>query len=231
MPVFALTDELVFPDPRLAHSSGLLAVGGDLRAERLLLAYSLGIFPWPVPNYPLAWFSPDPRMVLRPRELRVSRSMRGLIRKGTLEVRVDTAFEQVARRCAEPDRRREYSTWITPEMLDAYVELHELGFAHSFEAWCDGALVGGLYGVSLGAGFFGESMFFDVDNASKVAFVSLVRQTLHWGFSMIDCQVHTAHLERLGAVEIPREEFLTELNDVLEQPTRRGPWKLESGPR
>lgn len=227
MPVFALSDELVFPDPRLAHSSGLLAVGGDLHADRLLLAYSHGIFPWPIPGYPLAWFSPDPRMVLFPDQLRVSRSLRGLMRKGTFEIRVDTDFENVARHCAKPDRRKEQSTWITPEMLDAYVELHRLGFAHSFEAWHDGALVGGLYGISLGAGFFGESMYFDVPNASKVAFVALVRQMQRWGFSLIDCQVYTGHLERFGAVEIPREQFLTELDAVLEQPTKRGSWQLE----
>ena len=226
MPVFALTDELVFPDPELAHSSGLLAVGGDLQPERLLLAYSLGIFPWPIPGYPLAWFSPDPRMVLRPAELRVPRSLRSLMRKGDFEIRVDTAFARVAERCAEPDRRREQSTWISPEMLTGYVGLHEMGFAHSFETWRDGELVGGLYGVSLGAGFFGESMYFDVPNASKVAFVSMVQQVQRWGFSLVDCQVHTAHLESLGAVEIPRADFLSDLQSALEEPTRSGPWLL-----
>ena len=226
MPVFALTEELVFPDPRLAHSSGLLAVGGDLRPDRLLLAYSLGIFPWPIPGYPLAWFSPNPRMVLYPDQIKVSRSLRGLIRKGTFDVRVDTAFERVAHRCAEIERRKQDSTWITTEMLEAYVELHRLGFAHSFESWQDDELVGGLYGLSLGAGFFGESMFFDVDNASKVAFVALAQQVEQWGFAIVDCQVHTAHLESLGAAEIPREQFLAELEVVIEQPTRRGPWQL-----
>lgn len=227
MPVYALPDELIFPDPREAHESGLLAVGGDLSPQRLLLAYSQGIFPWPIPGYPLAWFSPDPRMVLFPKDVRVSRSLRSVIRKGVFEVRLDTAFSDVIERCAETERRKEDGTWITADMLDGYRELHELGFAHSFESWQGGQLVGGLYGVSIGGGFFGESMFFDVANASKVAFVTMARHLEQNDFHMIDCQLHTAHLASLGAVEISRDAFLCELDTALEKPTIRGKWSAK----
>ena len=179
-------------------------------------------------EFPLAWFSPDPRMVLYPCDLHVSRSLRPVLRRSKFTLTADTAFAEVIARCADPDRRADQdSTWITDDMLEAYQRLHGLGFAHSIEAWDGGVLAGGIYGVSLGGAFFGESMFFDVPNASKVAFVGLVRQCQRWGFGLIDCQVHTDHVTRYGAVEIPRERFLTELAELMEAPTRRGPWRLD----
>lgn len=231
MPVYRLSDALVFPPPEEADPSGLVAVGGDLSPERLLLAYSMGIFPWPLVEKPLLWFSPDPRMVLRPRERVVSRSLRKTLRRGVFEVRLDTAFERVVARCAEIPRRGEAGTWITRDMACAYLRLHELGFAHSAEAWQDGELVGGLYGVSLGAAFFGESMFADRPDASKVAFVSLVQQLEAWRFELIDCQVHTEHLARFGAKEWSRRRFLTALRRSLDAPTRRGTWKIDLQPQ
>ena len=227
MPVYRLGDALAFPPPDEAEPSGLVAVGGDLSPERLLLAYSLGIFPWPLVEKPLLWFSPDPRMVLRPREVSVSRSLRKTLRRGDFEVRLDTAFRQVVRRCAEIPRRGEAGTWITADMAEAYMQLHDLGFAHSAEAWQAGVLVGGLYGVSLGRSFFGESMFADRPDASKVAFVVLVQQLDVWGFDLVDCQVHTEHLARFGAEEWSRRRFLTALRRSLDAPTRRGAWKLD----
>jgi leucyl/phenylalanyl-tRNA---protein transferase len=228
MPVYRLADAIAFPPPEGADPSGLVAVGGDLSPERLLAAYTAGIFPWPLVERPLLWFSPDPRMVLRPRELQVSRSLRKTLRRGVYEVRLDTAFEHVVRRCAEIPRRGEAGTWITDDMADAYVRLHELGFAHSAEAWQDGALAGGLYGVSLGASFFGESMFADRPDASKAALAVLAHQLAVWRFDLIDCQVHTDHLARFGAREWSRKRFLTALKRSLEAPTRRGPWKLDA---
>jgi leucyl/phenylalanyl-tRNA--protein transferase len=230
--VYRLGSEIAFPPPEDAEPSGLLAVGGDLRPERLLLAYSLGIFPWPLVARPLLWFSPDPRTVLEPGALRVSRSLARTLRRGRFEVRLDTSFAEVVRRCAAVPRRDEAGTWITPALAAAYQGLHELGFAHSAEAFEDGRLVGGLYGVSLGGAFFGESMFAERPDASKVAFVALVRQLAAWGFDLIDCQVHTDHLARFGAVEWPRRRFLAALAASLERPSRPGPWRLDprSGP-
>ena len=216
-----------FPDPREADADGLLAYGGDLRAERLLSAYAQGIFPW-YESDPILWFSPDPRMVLLPAELRVTRSLRKTLARGGFEVRFDTAFASVVSACAQTPRPGQSGTWITREMQEAYCELHELGFAHSTEAWQDGELVGGAYGLSLGAAFFGESMFAWHPDASKVAFVHLVRQLEQWGFAFVDCQVHTDHLESLGAVLWPRDRFLDALDDALKAPTRRGKWKPTS---
>jgi len=227
VPVYRLGDSLSFPPPEEADASGLLAVGGDLSPDRLLLAYSNGIFPWPLVERPLLWFSPDPRMVLKPAELVVSRSLRKTLRRSGFEVRLDTAFHRVVDRCAEVPRRGEAGTWITSDMANAYARLHELGFAHTAETWQDGELVGGLYGVSLGNSFFGESMFADRPDASKIAFAVLVRQLAAWGFDLIDCQVHTEHLARFGAREWTRRRFLTALRRSLAAPTRRGAWKLE----
>ncbi len=227
MPVFQLGKELAFPPPEEAEPGGLLAVGGDLEPERLLLAYSLGIFPWYDEELPILWHSPDPRMVLRPGELRVSRSLRKVLRAGRFELVLDTAFEQVIRACAESPRPGGPGTWITEDMITAYLRLHELGFAHSAEAWEEGALVGGLYGVSLGSCFFGESMFALRSDASKVAFVALVRQLERWGVDLVDCQVHTDHLARFGASDWPRARFLEGLRRGLEKPTRRGRWRLD----
>lgn len=226
MPVFRLDDRLVFPPVHLAED-GLLALGGDLRPERLLLGYTQGIFPWYAENLPILWHSPDPRMVMTTRDLLVQRSLRKAIKKRPYEIRIDTAFEQVLRGCAESPRPGQTGTWLIPEMIDAYMKLHDLGFAHSFEAWKGDELVGGLYGVSLGAAFFGESMFAKATDASKIAFVASVRQLDAWKIGLIDCQVHTEHLERFGAYEIPRLEYLQLLTSALDEPTRRGKWKLE----
>ena len=225
MPVYRLTEQHVFPDPNDADDSGLLAVGGDLHPKRLLLAYAQGIFPWPHGDeWPMLWFSPDPRMVLLPPDLHVSRSLRKTCNKGLYDIRFDTAFEQVVRACRTTYRPNQDGTWVTPEMIEAYCRLHELGFAHSIEAWADGELAGGLYGLSLGGVFFGESMFAHRSNASKVASVYLVRQLQTWAFQLIDCQVYTEHLERFGAQEWPRSRFLRALDRALRMPTRRGRW-------
>jgi leucyl/phenylalanyl-tRNA--protein transferase len=227
MPVFRLTRRLAFPRPDLADESGLLAVGGDLRPERLLLAYASGIFPWPHAGLPLLWFSPDPRMVLPTGELRVSRRLGRTIRAGAHRVRLDTACRAVIEGCATTPRRGEPGTWITSEMVEAYVRLHELGFVHSAECWVGERLVGGLYGVSLGAVFVGESMFSRERDASKIALVGLVRQLARWGIGLVDVQVHTDHLASLGAREWPRERYLAELAGALDAPTRRGAWRLD----
>lgn len=227
MPVYQLDERHVFPPAEMAEADGLLAIGGDLDVRRLVQAYSQGIFPWPHGDMPLLWFSPDPRMVLPRGALRLSRSLRACLRRGEFEVRFDTAFRQVVRACANVPRPGQDGTWITDEIVAAYGRLHDLGLAHSAEAWQGGKLVGGLYGVSLGAAFFGESMFTRVSDASKVAYATLVAQLEAWGFQFVDCQVPTAHLERLGARTWPRERYLTELGRALEEPTRQGPWQLE----
>ncbi len=227
MPLQWLGKELAFPPHEAAESGGLLAVGGDLEPARLLLAYSIGIFPWYNEDQPNLWFSPDPRMVLLPSELHASRSLRKTLRRERFEIRMDTAFEGVIRGCAEVERPCGEGTWITPDMIRAYCRLHELGFGHSAEAWEDDRLVGGVYGVSLGGCFFAESMFALRSDASKVAFVALVEQLEAWSFDLIDCQVHTDHLERFGAREWHRERFLEALAEALRRETRRGPWRLE----
>lgn len=216
---------MAFPDPRLAED-GLLAVGGDLSVERLLLAYASGIFPWYDESTPILWHSPDPRMVLLTRERHIPRSLRKSANKLGYEVRVDTAFAEVIARAARAPRPGQDGTWITREMQDAYVRLHEEGFAHSFETYADGELVGGLYGVSLGAAYFGESMFAEAPDASKVAFTTALEAFEAWGIELVDCQVYTEHLARFGATEWPRERFLAALGRALEAPTRRGRWAL-----
>jgi leucyl/phenylalanyl-tRNA--protein transferase len=226
--IFRLDQRLLFPRPELADPNGLLAVGGDLRPERLVLAYAMGIFPWYSEDTPILWHSPDPRMVLRADELVVSRSLAKTMRRGTYEVRLDTAFRAVMESCAGVPRHGQDGTWIMPEMIDAYEELHRRGLAHSAEAWRGGALAGGLYGVSLGGAFFGESMFATEPDASKVAFVTLVRAMARWGIALVDCQVRTAHLARFGAADWPRATFLVALEKALEKPTRYGPWRLET---
>jgi leucyl/phenylalanyl-tRNA--protein transferase len=230
VPIYRLNEDLAFPPADEAEPDGLLCVGGDLRPERLLLAYAQGIFPWYDEDLPILWHSPDPRLVLLPGELRTSRSLQRRIRQGLFEVRLDTDFRAVITACAATPRGGEPGTWITDEMREAYCRLAELGFAHSAEAWHDGQLVGGLYGVSLGGCFFGESMFTRETDASKVAFATLVRQLARWDFDLVDCQVHTEHLVSLGAVEWPRARFLDTLSASLERPTRRGPWLLEEEP-
>ncbi|HEX8949011.1 MAG TPA: leucyl/phenylalanyl-tRNA--protein transferase [Dissulfurispiraceae bacterium] len=226
MPVFRLTHRLVFPHPELAESDGLLAVGGDLSEKRLLLAYSQGIFPWYTEGYPILWWSPDPRLVLIPDELKVSRSLRQTLRKNLFTVTADTAFEGVIRSCAETPRKGGEGTWITEDMVEAYTRLHRSGYAHSIESWHNGELAGGLYGIALGKAFFGESMFARESNASKVAFARLVRKLIEWDFRIIDCQVTTRHLVSLGAKELPRAEFMALLRQALATPSQPGKWDL-----
>jgi leucyl/phenylalanyl-tRNA--protein transferase len=226
MAVFRLTNDLVFPPPELAEEDGLLAVGGDLGIERLLLAYTMGIFPWYSGTSPILWWSPDPRLVLFPGELKVSRSLGQTIKRGLYRVTFDTAFERVITCCAESSRKHETGTWITKRMIDAYCRLHGAGHAHSVESWHGDELAGGLYGVALGGIFFGESMFSKRSDASKVAFVKLVEKLVKWNFTVIDCQVTTGHLISLGAREIPRSDFMKTLRGVLNILTPRGPWNL-----
>lgn len=209
----------------LRDPNGLLAVGGDLSPARLLTAYRHGIFPWFSTGQPILWWTPDPRSVLFPSELYVSRSLGKTLRRGTFRVTMDEAFAQVMSACAEP-RPDGFGTWITPDMHRAYVALHHLGYAHSVESWQDGKLVGGLYGVAIGRVFFGESMFTRRTDASKVAFAHLVRQLVDWDFGLIDCQVSTAHLESLGARSIPRVQFEALLELFAEEPGIPGPWRF-----
>ncbi len=223
-------DDLHFPPVEFASPEGLLAVGGDLRVERLLEAYRHGIFPWYNDDQPILWWSPDPRAVIFPHKLHVSRSLKRTIRLGGFTVTLDTRFRDVMHGCAGPrPQYPEGGTWITAEMVKAYVQLHELGYAHSVETWQEGRLVGGLYGVALGRIFFGESMFTRVPDASKVALVSLVRQLQTWGFRIFDCQQPSRHIKTLGAEDIPRSEFLDHLADALTQSDRRGRWCFDSG--
>jgi len=227
MPVFRLEREYIFPPVELAEPDGLLAVGGDLSSGRLLEAYSSGIFPWYSNNMPIMWWSPDPRFVVLPGGLKVSRSMRQVLKRERFVITCDTSFRQVITSCSKA-KRRDTGTWITKEMIEAYVRLHEEGYAHSVEAWDAGRLAGGLYGVSLGRVFFGESMFSNVSNASKAAFITLADALFARGFDLIDCQVHTAHLESLGAVFLPRSEFIAIVKNSLCHDSLIGSWK-ESG--
>lgn len=221
MPVFRLSKEPIFPHPELANEEGIVAIGGDLSPRRLLAAYCNGIFPWFSEDQPILWWSPDPRCIIFPEDIKVSRFMQKLLRKGTYKVTFDTAFRQVITCCAE---LRTEGTWITQEMHEAYCTLHSLGYAHSVEVWYEERLVGGLYGVSLGSCFFGESMFSIMDNTSKTALITLAAKLKEKGFTMIDCQVHTQHLESMGAVNVPRSDFLHLLAEGLEKDTFRGNW-------
>ncbi|MBI2569241.1 MAG: leucyl/phenylalanyl-tRNA--protein transferase [Candidatus Schekmanbacteria bacterium] len=227
MPVFRLSSELAFPRPELADASGLLAVGGDLSPARLLFAYRIGVFPWYDANQPILWWSPNPRHVLLPQEYHLPRSLRKELHRRRFELRVDQAFEAVMRGCARAFRPGQDGTWITEDMIEAYVRLHVLGYAHSIESWSAGELCGGLYGISLGSCFFGESMFAARPDASKVAFAGLVLQLWRWGFSLIDCQTRTAHLARFGGRDVARRRFMALLAKGLLAPTRLGRWKLD----
>jgi len=224
MPIFLLSDEIKFPPPNLARNDGLLAVGGDLSQERLLLAYKMGIFPWFLESEPILWWSPDPRLVLHPDEIKISKTLKKVIQKDIFHITIDQAFNQVITSCARIRLQKNERTWILDDMIKSYCELHESGFAHSVEAWHEGELAGGLYGISLGRCFFGESMFTRISNASNVAFVFLAEYLKSLSFDMIDCQVITEHLLRFGAREIPRKEFLCELEQSLKAPTKRGRW-------
>lgn len=230
MPVYLLGKELSFPPPEGANEEGIVAVGGDTSPERLLVAYRNGIFPWPAEGYPLLWFSPDPRFALVPRRAHVSRSLRKILRRSTLRITADRAFERVIQACASVQRPKQKGTWITDELREGYLGLHERGYAHSIEAWDGDALVGGLYGVAVGRGFAGESMFSTVPDASKVAFVTLLGQLALWDFSIVDCQVPTDHLARFGATPWPRDEFLSLWRQAADTPDLLGPWTLSLSP-
>ncbi len=218
-----------FPPVEFAEDDGLLALGGDHSIERLLLAYRSGIFPWYSEGQMILWWSPDPRFVLFPKKVKISKSLKQLFNRGTFEVTYDQDFQAVISSCKRAPRKGQDDTWITEEMLKAYIELHVAGYAHSVEVWYEKELVGGLYGVSIGNCFFGESMFSKMDNASKVGFITLVRKLESLGFGLIDCQVHTDHLKRLGAGEIPRSEFINILKKGLENETISGNWGSNPG--
>ena len=214
----------IFPDPETADEEGLVASGGDLSVEMLVMAYCLGMFPWYSEGDPILWWSPDPRMIFRPEKRKVSKSLMRTIENNTFSISFDTAFDKVIQKCAGIKRQGQNGTWITKEMLLAYKELHRAGYAHSVEAWQENKLVGGLYGLSIGRAFFGESMFHTKTDASKVALVLLVQLLQHWDFELIDCQVTTAHLKRFGAREIPRKEFLKHLDPATLETDRLGTW-------
>lgn len=226
MPVYELPEEILFPDPREAMDDGLLAYGGDLSVERLVTAYSYGIFPWYDEYSPdIMWWSPRPRLILYPDKFKVSKSLRQKIKRKLFDVRLDTAFDQVIEACSTAPREDQDGTWITSEMKQAYINLHDLGVAHSVECWQGDKLVGGLYGVSLGGAFFGESMFHRVSDASKVAFYTLCQLAKALDFSFIDCQMHTDHLVSLGAEEITQDQFLDMLAKSNKVATRQGNWR------
>jgi len=230
MPVYLLDKALCFPAPEGANEEGIVAVGGDVSPERLLLAYRNGIFPWPARGYPLLWFSPDPRFALEPSSAHVSRSLRKVIRRTSLRVTADRVFGDVITACAAMSRPHQQGTWITQELREGYLGLHELGYAHSIEAWREDRLVGGLYGVAIGRTFAGESMFALEPDASKVAFTTLLGHLALWGFRVVDCQVHTEHLARFGATMWPRERFLSAWRGAVDQPSIPAPWKLTMSP-
>jgi leucyl/phenylalanyl-tRNA--protein transferase len=228
MPLFRLSSRLEFPPAWLARSDGLLCIGGDLSCERILLAYQNGIFPWFSDNEPILWWSPDPRLVLYPSEIRISKSLRKTVKKNRFRITINQAFEQTILACSQPRKDPNEGTWLVEEMKDAYIELHYQGHAHSVEAWHQDRLVGGLYGVAMGCVFFGESMFSLESDASKAALVALARHLHAHGFDFIDCQVSTDHLCRMGAVEIPRNRFLDLLGrSIIRQPVS-GVWERSS---
>ena len=210
--MYRLTDALLFPSPEQASDEGIVAVGGDLKPERVMLAYRKGIFPWFESDDFLLWWSPDPRMVLFPDQVKISKSMRAVLRKKQFEVTFNKAFDGVVEACAKVKRFGQNGTWITPGLMEVYSTLHIQGHAHSVEVWGDGVLVGGLYGIDLGTVFCGESMFSKANNASKVALISLAKELKKNNYKLIDCQVPTQHLASMGAESIPRSEFLTYLS-------------------
>lgn len=225
MPVFWLDEKILsFPPPALSEPDGLLAAGGDLSVERLLLAYRSGLFPWYAPGDPILWWSPDPRCVLHPEGIKVSKSMRPYFNQRKFDLTFDHCFPKIMEACAGQPRAGQRGTWITQEMIAAYTALHQAGYAHSVEVWQQDELVGGLYGVAIGRVFFGESMFARVSNASKFGFISLARYLEARGYSLIDCQQETPHLKSLGATTMPRPKFLQLLLENEHQPTDTGSW-------
>ena len=225
MPVFQLTDKLIFPPAELAEENGLLAIGGDLSPERLLIAYNRGIFPWYSEGEPILWWSPSPRLVIFPAELKIPKRLARLISQDIFSITMDLAFKQVITACAETDNRLEKGTWITNDMQKAYCRLHEMGYAHSTECWLDDELAGGLYGISLGSVFFGESMFSKEPNSSKVALVYLIKKLQEWNFDLIDCQMKTVHLMQFGAREIQGGEFRKLLTKSSARSDQKGKWR------
>ncbi len=218
LPVFLPVEGAHFPDPDRADPEGLVAIGGSLSYERLLRAYSMGIFPWYDAATPILWWSPDPRCVLLPQDLHVSRSLRRTLKANHFTITLNRAFAEVIRNCSQAPRPGQNGTWLVPEMIEAYIDLHRRGFALSVEAWLDGALVGGLYGVRFGSVFFGESMFHTVPDASKAAFVHMCRWLIQNGCTLIDCQQTTRYMLRFGAREMPRREFLRRLSNAILDP-------------
>jgi leucyl/phenylalanyl-tRNA---protein transferase len=221
---YFVNEKLYFPPVENADEHGILAVGGDLSPERLLLAYRSGIFPWFNEDDPIVWWSPNPRFVMLPEQLKVSKSMKQVLKKQTFQITFDQDFRNVILACQTVKRNGQSGTWITNDMVEAYCTLHQLGFAHSIEAWQNGQLVGGLYGVSLGKAFFGESMFAKESNASKAAYIALVQKLQYLNFQIIDCQVYTAHLESLGAQDMDRPDFIRLVKKALKEETLQGNW-------
>jgi len=226
MPVFRLSEKESFPPPHFAEPEGLLAVGGDLSERRVLLAYQMGIFPWFTEDEPILWWSPDPRLILYPSDIHVANRLERTIRQQKFQVTCDTAFEQVISSCASIRADNCQETWIGQDMINAYICLFHSGYAHSIEVWHEGQLSGGLYGISLGGSFFGESMFSHLSNASKIALVMLCRFLNVLSFDLIDCQVKTDHLKRMGAVEITRSQFLKQLHKSIKRQTLKGSWEF-----
>lgn len=225
MTFYILDENIRFPNPLDAEPEGLLAIGGDLNPKRLLLAYHMGIFPWYSEGQPLLWWSPDPRLVLIPDEIKISKSLKRNLRKKDITVQMDGDFSSVIRRCAEVPRRDQEGTWITDEMMEAYEDLHQMGYAHSVEVYQEGNLIGGLYGISIGGSFFGESMFSSATDGSKMALAWLAKFAESKGWQMIDCQIPTDHLKSLGAKEMSRRDFLETLSQSNQQETIMGSWK------
>ncbi|MCL1911446.1 MAG: leucyl/phenylalanyl-tRNA--protein transferase [Leptospirales bacterium] len=221
--IFNLPKEIIFPPVELAEPNGILAVGGDLSVERLIAAYRQGIFPWFSEGSPILWWSPDPRFVLYPNEIKISRSMKQIMNRNFFNITYDTAFRDVIGNCRK-QRKDQNGTWITDEMEEAYIELHIMGFAHSVETWHNGALAGGLYGISIGKMFFGESMFANISNASKAALITLSVKLQSLGFDCIDCQVYTEHLSSMGGRSIPRDDFMNIITSSMKHETILGNW-------
>ncbi len=230
MTAFLSLNDMSFPSPDQADEQGIIAIGGDFSPARLLSAYRSGIFPWPHPGLPILWFCPDPRFVLEPTQIIISSSLAKRMRQTKLSVAADRNFATVMRRCQASYRKDQAGTWITDEMISGYCELFKQGYAHSIEAYNGDKLVGGLYGLALGSIFFGESMFFEATDASKISFVTLVAHLIEWNFSLIDCQAHTAHLEKFGATFLARAAFLDRLDDALRRPLKPGAWHLHLSP-
>lgn len=230
MPQIINDNETCFPKCYSADENGIVAVGGRPTAKLLLGAYQSGVFPWPHDDMPLLWFCPDPRFVIKPTDIVINRSLQKAMRQSKLVIKADTNFLAVMKKCQTSKRSQQDGTWITNEMISGYCELYRMGLAHSIEAYDGEKLVGGLYGISLGTIFFGESMFFEQDNASKICFATLAAHLVDWNFSLIDCQAHTTHLEKFGAYSIARTDFLHLIDQNSQRKNKLGPWKLEFSP-